>query len=110
MHKSASFLLALLMVSPLGGAVRPELSYLKTLGGSAADLGRAVATDAAGNVYIAGTTTSQDFPVVNAYQKRIGGALVRASTDGGKTWTTPTIPEAVYAVAGAAKQAATIYA
>jgi len=111
MQKCASFpLLVALTVGALAGAVRPELSYLKTIGGSAVDVGRAVATDSAGNVYIAGTTTSPDFPVVNAYQKRIGGALVRASTDGGKTWTIPAIPEAVFAVAGTAKSSATIYA
>jgi uncharacterized protein (TIGR03437 family) len=91
-------------------AVRPELSYLKTIGGSGSDLGRAVATDPAGNVYVAGTTTSADFPTVNAYQKRLGGAFVRASSDAGKTWTTPSLPEAVYAVAGSAKQPATIFA
>jgi uncharacterized protein (TIGR03437 family) len=109
-HGVTFLLLVLLSVSAVGGAVRPELAYQKTIGGSAADVGRAVATDAAGNVYIAGTTTSPDFPVVNAYQKRIGGVLARASTDGGKTWTLPAIPEAVYAVAGTAKAPATIYA
>ena len=41
--------------------------------GSYLDSASAVATDAFGNVYIAGSTGSPDFPTVNAIQARSGG-------------------------------------
>src|SRR5258708_415097 len=82
---------------------RPAISYSKLIGGSASDIGMAVATDASGNVYVAGTTTSLDFPVASAVQQHIGGTSFRASIDGGKTWTTPGISDPVYAVAGSSK-------
>jgi hypothetical protein len=43
------------------------------LGGSGTDEVRAVALDGAGNIYVAGGTTSSDFPVVNAFQPAPGG-------------------------------------
>jgi hypothetical protein len=42
--------------------IDPELAFTKYFGGSGVDTATAVATDAHGNVYIAGTTTSADFP------------------------------------------------
>jgi hypothetical protein len=49
------------------------LIYSTYLGGSAADYARAIAVDSAGNAYIAGHTTSTNFPVVNAYDPTFGG-------------------------------------
>ena len=47
------------------------------LGGNASefhpDMGRSVATDGDANVYIAGSTGSEDFPVKNPYQSTAGG-------------------------------------
>jgi Beta-propeller repeat len=51
----------LVKVNPEGRVV-----YSTFLGGSAADQGNALAVDAAGNVYVAGTTWSADFPQVAA--------------------------------------------
>ena len=42
--------------------------YSTYLGGTGADEGDAIAVDAAGNVFVAGGTTSADFPVVNPIQ------------------------------------------
>jgi hypothetical protein len=42
--------------------------YSTYLGGSGSDSGSSIAADAAGNVYIAGQTDSNDFPVLNAIQ------------------------------------------
>src|SRR5579862_1584543 len=45
-----------------------NLVYSSYLGGTGADFGQGIAVDSAGNAYIAGTTQSTSFPVVNAYQ------------------------------------------
>jgi hypothetical protein len=44
------------------------LVYSTYLGGSGFDVPASVAVDTLGEAYVAGTTTSQDFPVANAYQ------------------------------------------
>ena len=44
------------------------LVFSTYLGGSGADTSAGIAADAGGNAYIAGTTTSTDFPNVNAFQ------------------------------------------
>jgi hypothetical protein len=41
------------------------LVYSSYLGGSGSDFGVGVAVDSSGNVYLSGTTTSNDFPLVN---------------------------------------------
>ncbi|MEE8311153.1 MAG: SBBP repeat-containing protein, partial [Candidatus Binatia bacterium] len=46
--------------------IDPILSYSSYLGGTGADQGLAIASDAAGSVYIAGKTISTDFPERNA--------------------------------------------
>ena len=48
--------------------IDPILSYSTFLGGNGDDDARAIATDSAGNVYIAGTTTSSNFPTVAPVQ------------------------------------------
>lgn len=45
----------------MGGEL--SLTYSSYLGGSASDEGRGIAVDAAGMIYIVGTTSSEDFPV-----------------------------------------------
>lgn len=55
--------------------VSGSIVYSTYLGGSNTyDYGEAVALDAAGNAYVAGTTKSPDFPVLNALQPVIAGA------------------------------------
>jgi uncharacterized protein (TIGR03437 family) len=55
--------------------IDPVLVFSTFLGGSVADVANAVATDASGNVYVAGGTQSQDFPVTTgALQTKPKGA------------------------------------
>jgi hypothetical protein len=49
------------------------LVYSTYFGGSRDDAGRAVALDAAGNVYITGETSSPNLPTLNALQTTFGG-------------------------------------
>jgi hypothetical protein len=62
------------------------LVYSSYLGGSAEDAGRAIAVDSGGNAYVAGYTSSLDFPVQNALQSQRGGArdafIAKVSADG----------------------------
>jgi len=49
--------------------------YSTLLGGSGTDRGSGVAIDSAGNAYVAGYTSSIDFPTENAFQNSFGGAF-----------------------------------
>jgi hypothetical protein len=94
-------------------AAGSALIYSTYLGGAQGDQGRGVAIDSAGNAYIAGFTSSTDFPTVNAFQSTFGGetppfgdALVFKLSDASTgpasllqfTQTTPVVQEDVTAV------------
>jgi Beta-propeller repeat/Secretion system C-terminal sorting domain len=51
-----------------------SLIYSSFLGGGEEDNGYGIAVDPTGNVYITGTTTSSDFPLINSYQSTINGS------------------------------------
>ena len=53
--------------------VDPVLVFSTYLGGSSSETGHGVAVDGAGNVYVTGETWSTDFPMVQAYQTKLGG-------------------------------------
>ncbi|HYC88664.1 MAG TPA: SBBP repeat-containing protein [Thermoanaerobaculia bacterium] len=55
-------------------AAGTALVYSTYLGGSGIDSGRGIAVDSAGNAYVAGQTTSTNFPTVNALQAIFAGA------------------------------------
>ncbi len=73
------------------------LAYSTFLGGTNGTIARSVAVDGFGNAYVAGTTSSADFPAINGYQARhspatdaflvkvnpAGSALLFASVFGG---------------------------
>lgn len=57
-------------VTKLNPAV-PSYVYSTFLGGSSCDVVNSVATDASGNAYVTGTTSSSDFPTANAFQPNL---------------------------------------
>jgi hypothetical protein len=63
-----------------------HLTYGTYLGGSNTDHGSAIAVDATGEAWVAGSTWSTDFPVANAFQSASGGGqdafLAKLSADG----------------------------
>ncbi len=50
-----------------------SLLYSTYLGGFAEDVGLGIAVDSAGFAYVTGFTTSNDFPILNAYQSTLNG-------------------------------------
>lgn len=66
--------------------VNAILIYSTYLGGSGYDVANALAVDAFGRAYVAGQTTSWDFPTVNPYQAALAGGidgfLLQVSPDG----------------------------
>lgn len=57
-----------------------------TLGGSVRAEGTAIAVNAAGEVYMAGTTASVDFPLAHPFQSTPGARPLWRSADSGATW------------------------
>nr|MDA8388383.1 SBBP repeat-containing protein [Nitrospiraceae bacterium] len=51
-----------------------QLGYSVLLGGGANDKGAGMAVDTSGDAYVTGSTSSPDFPAVNAYQTALHGA------------------------------------
>lgn len=51
------------------------LIYATFVGGSNADQGNGIAVDSNGNAYVTGSTSSTNFPMVNAYNSNFGGVL-----------------------------------
>jgi Beta-propeller repeat/Abnormal spindle-like microcephaly-assoc'd, ASPM-SPD-2-Hydin len=63
-----------------------NLVYADYIGGNSQDYGMALVLDSADEVYVTGSTTSSDFPAVNAYQSQLpgpySGFLTKVSADG----------------------------
>jgi len=55
-----------------------QLVYSTYLGGTAGEFASAIAVDGSGNAFVAGVTTSPDFPTANAFQSAFGGNLADA--------------------------------
>ncbi|MCC6588148.1 MAG: SBBP repeat-containing protein [Bryobacterales bacterium] len=94
MRSLAGYAIAAVALAPsLSGQIDPNhpaglLQHLSIarFSGVGTESVQAMTTDREGNLYIAGTTSSPDFPVRNAAQPIIGDALLMRSTDVGETW------------------------
>jgi photosystem II stability/assembly factor-like uncharacterized protein len=65
-----------------------DLVYSTYFGGSNSDSLSAIAADASGNTYLAGSTTSADFRTTsNALQSKFNGVVAFKSADGGVNWS-----------------------
>ena len=64
-----------------------HIAYESHFGGSETNYASAIAVDSTGAAYIAGATTSVDFPVVSPVQATLGARPLWISADGGNTWT-----------------------
>jgi len=64
-----------------------KIVWETTLGGSVDAYGMAIAVDNTGAAYVAGITTSVDFPLVNPVQSTIGARPLWKSANSGATWT-----------------------
>ena len=69
-------------ISPDGS----RLVYQDTFGGSVQTIGAAIAVDSADEAWIAGSTSSADFPLVKPLESSLGARPLWKSTDGGNTW------------------------
>jgi hypothetical protein len=74
--------------------IDPVVVFSTYLGGSEEEQLRAVDTDAAGNVFVAGSSRSPDFPTPNGFQTTPGGApyddavAAKLAPDGSLLWAT----------------------
>ena len=70
------------------------------LSGKGSDAANSLALDTAGNIYVAGSTSSPDFPLHNPFQSTPGpGFLAKLSADGSQLLYSTYFPEAINALA-----------
>jgi uncharacterized protein (TIGR03437 family) len=70
------------------------------LSGKGSDTANGLALDAAGNIYVAGSTSSPDFPLHNPFQSAPGpGFVVKLSADGSQLLYSTYFPAAISALA-----------
>ena len=81
-----------LKLDPTGAS----LVYSTYLGGTDYDSPKGIAVDASGNAYVAGTTSSADFPVKNALQAAFKGGSLPFTSDGFVTKINAAGSELVY--------------
>jgi uncharacterized protein (TIGR03437 family) len=81
-----SFLLTYAFLVVSAGYLSAQTLTSNTYGGSGSDAANGVTTDSAGNIYLVGTTTSFDLPLLNPAQSANPGTQLLFSIDAGFTW------------------------
>jgi uncharacterized protein (TIGR03437 family) len=109
--------LCAILLTAAANAQNAAYRWIRRIGGTGGESVAGIATDRQGNTFVAGTTTSLDFPVVNAIQTHPGGSglfridgpgtdrrnLYQAGVlNGGTLITDPRNPRTVYTSNGAA--------
>jgi uncharacterized protein (TIGR03437 family) len=90
--------------------IDPELVFTKYFGGSGSDTPRAIATDAQGNIYIAGTSNSIDFPATNGFQVKVQPPLAAISANGATISHLPVGSESSILAIGGTSDGSVLYA
>jgi uncharacterized protein (TIGR03437 family) len=67
--------------------IDPSMIFDQTFGGSGNSIAAGLAREAQGNLYVAGSTTSPDFPLVNALESQLTSTPLATTVNGGKTWS-----------------------
>jgi uncharacterized protein (TIGR03437 family) len=67
-------------------AISAQTLTTRNFGGSGSDTINGIALDAGGNIWVAGTTTSFDLPLLHPTQSANNGTSLAYSTDSGLTW------------------------
>jgi uncharacterized protein (TIGR03437 family) len=77
-----------------------KIVLFNILSGKGSDAATGLALDAAGNIYVAGSTSSPDFPLHNAFQPTPGpGFVTKLSADGSQMLYSTYFPEVIKALA-----------
>jgi uncharacterized protein (TIGR03437 family) len=92
--------------------IDPQIVFDQTFGGSGQTMAAGLARDAEGDLYIAGSTNSTDFPIVNPAQTQLGTAPLLVTANAGQTWSFPSLKSAnsVSAIVAAPSAPLTMYA
>jgi uncharacterized protein (TIGR03437 family) len=91
--------------------IDPVLEYTHSFGGSGVSAANSVATDAQGNIYVAGVSNSTDFPTTtNGFETHLGPPLVALSNAGQTITPLPVGPEQNVLAIGGTPDGKTLYA
>ncbi len=71
--------------------IDPQIVFEKFFGGSGGAGVAGMVRDTQGNLYVAGSTNSTDFPTVNPFQSHPGTAPLLVTANAGKTWSYPSV-------------------
>jgi uncharacterized protein (TIGR03437 family) len=91
--------------------IDPLLEFANTFGGSGTSSASSVATDAQGNIYVAGLSNSSDFPTTaNGYETHLAPPLVALSNAGQTITPLPVGPEENVVAVGGTPDGKALYA